>query len=112
MIIAMRTTRCMNSMERIYVASVLLLNMLVDLGVIAIHTVGVMGVAVAVVVVVTAAGAAAVGISTDLPSVRNIGSLWKTCQAAAVGKTSKTSCARQERSPMLTHIRSAPTRGL
>lgn len=85
MIIAMQTMRCMNSMERSYVESVLLLNMLGDLGVIAIHTVGVMGVAVAV--VVTAAGVGAAGISTGRPSVRSIGSLWKTCRVAAVGKT-------------------------
>lgn len=73
MITAMRTTQCMNSMARSFVESVLLLNMLVDLDVTEIHTVGVMGVAVAV--VVTVAEAAVAGISTGHLYVRSTGSL-------------------------------------
>lgn len=40
-------------------------------------------------VAVTAAGAVLAGISTDLQFVQSTASSWKTCPAAAVGRTSR-----------------------
>lgn len=78
------TTLYMNSTERTSVGSVLWLNMLGDLGVTVIHTVGVTGVAAAV--VVTVAEAAVAGTSMAPQFEQSTGSLLRICRAAAVGK--------------------------